>query len=240
MRRPTQRPAAPGWVRPYTGIPAMAVFHNDGGDPPADPPKPGPPPAPAPSPQFTQEDLDRIAAKEKAQGQRAGARQALEDLATELGFTNPDDVKTFVAAARKAQQDALSEEERRRQELEQREQELATREAAAVARERAANRRAVLVGLGATGDDLEDAAALLRVADDADDQAVREAAEALKGRRPELFGTRPAPAPSALPPAPGGAPAGVPPARTTPGKDDAKTRARALAVKMGYAKPDAA
>ncbi|WP_042174538.1 DUF4355 domain-containing protein [Streptomyces sp. NBRC 110035] len=241
MRRPTQRPAAPGWVHPYTGLAGLAVFYNDGGDPPADPPKPGPPPTPAPSPQFTQDDLDRIAAKEKAQGQRAGARQALEDLATELGFTNPDDVKTFVAAARKAQQDALTEEERRRQELEQREQELATREAAATARERAANRRAVLVGLGATGDDLEDAAALLRVADDADDQTVQDAAAALKERRPELFGTKPAPAPSALPPAPGGAPAGAPPARTTPGKDDAKTRARELAIKMGYAKrPDAA
>ncbi|MFD7995504.1 hypothetical protein [Streptomyces mexicanus] len=246
MRRPTQRPglaAAHGWTHPYTGLAGLAVFYNDGGNPPApvsqDPPKPGPPPAPAPVPQYTQEDLERIAAKEKDQGKRAGARQALDDLAKELGFTNPDDVKTFVAAARKAQQDALSEEERRRQELEQREQALAAREASAAARERAANRRAVLVGLGATGDDLEDAAALLRVADDADEQTVREAAEALKQRRPELFGTRPA-QPSQLPPAPGGAPAGAPPARTTPSKDDAKARAKALAVKMGYAKPDAA
>ncbi|MFC9891430.1 hypothetical protein [Streptomyces pilosus] len=245
MRRPAHRPgptAAPGWAHPYTGIPAMAVFYNDGGTPPApvDPPKPGPPPTPTPVPQFTQDDLDRIAAREKAQGQRAGARQALEDLANELGFTNPDDVKTFVAAARKAQQDALSEEERRRQELEQREQELAQREAAAVARERAANRRAVLAGLGATGDDLEDAAALLRVADDADDQAVQDAAAALKERRPELFGAR-TPAASTLPPAPGGSPASNPPSRTTPSKDDAKARARERAIKMGYAKrPDAA
>lgn len=249
MRRPAHRPglaAAHGWTRPYAGIESMAVFYNDGGNPPStDPgtppaPKPGPPPTPTPVPQFTQEDLDRIAAKEKAQGQRAGARQALEDMARELGFTNPDDVKTFVAAARKAQQDALSEDEKRRQELEQREQQLAAREAAAAERERAANRRAVLAGLGATGDDLEDAAALLRVPDDADDQALREAAEALKTRRPELFGSRPATSPSALPPAPGGAPASAPPARSTPSKDDAKARARALAVKMGYAKPDAA
>lgn len=243
MRRPAQhRPAlaAPGWAHPYTGLPGIAVFYNDGGTPPADPPKPAPPPTPTPVPQYTQEDLERIAAKEKDQGKRAGARQALDDLAKELGFTTPDDVKTFVATARQAQQEALTEEERRRQELERREQELAAREAAAIARERAANRRAVLAGLGATGDDLEDAAALLRVADDADEQAVREAAEALKQRRPELFGTRPAPTPSPLPPAPGGAPAGAPPARTTPSKDDAKARAQARAVKMGYAKPDAA
>jgi hypothetical protein len=248
MRAPAQhrRPghtAAPGWAHPYTGPAALAVFYNDGGNPtaPADPPKPGPPPTPAPTPQFTQEDLERIAAREKSQGERAGARKALEDLARELGFTTPDDVKTFVATARKAQQDALSEEERRRQELEQKERDLAAREAAALARERDANRRAILVGLGATGDDLEDAAALLRVADDADEQAVREAAEKLKERRPELFGARPAPAPSPLPPAPGGAPAGAPPARTTPSKDDAKARAVARAQAMGYArKPDAA
>lgn len=242
MRRPAQRPglaAAHGWAHPYTGIAGLAVFYNDGGNPPADPPKPGPPPAPTPVPQFTQDDLDRIAAKEKAQGQRAGARQALEDLAAELGFTNPDDVKTFVAAARKAEEAKKTEEQKRQEELDRREQELAAREAAAVARERAANRRAVLAGLGATGDDLEDAAALLRVADDADDQAVREAAEALKGRRPELFGAKPAPQ-TQLPPAPGGAPAGAPPARNTPSKDDTKAKARALAVKMGYAKPDAA
>ena len=246
MRAPAQhrRPGhttAPGWAHPYTGLDGLAVFYNDGGQPPADPPKPSPPPAaPDTGKQFTQEELERIAAREKSQGERAGARKALEELAQELGFTNPDDVKTFVATARKAQQDALSEEERRRQELERREAELAAREAAAIARERAANRRAVLVGLGATGDDLEDAAALLRVDDDADETAVREAAEKLKERRPELFGTRPAPQTSPLPPAPGGAPAGAPPSRATPSKDDAKTRARQLAVKMGYAKPDAA
>lgn len=240
MRAPAQhrRPGhttAPGWTHPYTGLPGIAVFYNDGGTPPADPPKPSPPPAaPETGKQFTQEELERIAAREKSQGERAGARKALEELAQELGFTNPDDVKTFVATARKAQQDALSEEERRRQELERREAELAAREAAAIARERAANRRAVLAGLGATGDDLEDAAALLRVDDDADEAAVREAAEKLKERRPELFGTRPAPQASPLPPAPGGAPAGAPPARTTPSKDDAKARAVARAQAMGY------
>jgi hypothetical protein len=79
-----------------------------------------------------------------------------------------------------------------------------------MARERAAARRSVLVGLGATGDDLEDAAALLRVDEDADDQAITQAAQQLKDRRPELFGVTPTPPPNTLPPAPGGAPAGGP------------------------------
>ena len=251
MRRPAQHrlgpTPAPGWAHPYTGLTGLAVFYNDGGNPaepaPQDPPKPSPPPAQAPTPQFTQEDLDRIAAKEKSQGQRAGARQALEDLAKELGFTNPDDVKTFVAAARKAQQDALSEEEKRRQELERREQELAAKEAAAVARERAAIRKAALVQLGATGTDLEDALALLerdlRDTPDADEQTVQAAAEALKERRQALFGVTPTPQTSQMPPAPGGAPAGGPPARQAPaGKPG--DRGREMARLRGHVRDNAA
>jgi len=250
MRRPAQprpTPAAPGdgWIHPYTGPLAHAVFYNDGGTPatppapaPADPPKPGPPPGPAK--EFSQEDLDRIAAKEKSQGERAGARKALEEFAAEHGFSNVDDAKAFIAAARKAEEAKKTEEQKRQEELDRREQELADREAAATARERSAARRAVLVGLGATGDDLEDAAALLRVADDADDQAVREGAEALKERRPELFGAQRAPqTPPALPPAPGGAPAGGS-ARNQPTKDDIQARARKRAEQMGFRRTDVA
>lgn len=241
MRRPTQHHPVTGWAHPYTGMQAQAVFHADGGDPESQPPvpKPTPPPAAPPQGSFTQDDLDRIAAKEKAQGQRAGARQALEDFAAEHGFNTVDDAKAFIAAARSAEEAKKSEEQKRQEELDRREQDLAQREAAAAAMQRSAARRAVLVGLGATGDDLEDAAALLRVTDDADDQAVQDAAAALKERRPELFGVKKTPEPNALPPAPGGSPAGGPP-RTHVSKDDVQARARARAQKMGYAKPDAA
>lgn len=241
MRRPTH-PAAgrTAWSHPYTGPASLAVFYNDGGIPPAptpappatDPPKPGPPTPGAAS--FSQEDLERIAAREKSQGERAGARKALEDFAAEHGFTTVDDAKTFIATARQAQQDALSEQEKREQAIADREAKAEAREQAAVLREQAASRRAVLVGLGATGDDLEDAAALLRAADDADDAAVTEAAEALKKRRPELFGAAPDPAArQAMPPAPGGAPAGGPPARQSPaGKPG--DRGRAIAQARGH------
>ncbi|MFF4527003.1 hypothetical protein [Streptomyces bluensis] len=220
MRRPAHHaPAsATAWEHPYRGLAGLAVFYNDGGDPPAPAPAPKPGPPPQPAATFTQEDLDRIAAKEKSQGARAGARQALEDFAAEHGFKNVEDAKEFIAAARKAQEDALSEQEKREKALADREAQLEQREKAATARERDANRRAVLVGLGATGDDLEDAVALLRVDDTADDQAVNEAAAKLKERRPELFGQpRPADPPTGqMPPAPGGAPAGGPPARQSP------------------------
>ncbi|MEU7435745.1 hypothetical protein AB0B07_33630 [Streptomyces sioyaensis] len=217
MRRPAlHHPhlATTGWSHPYA--PNPAICYADGGKDPTpeggaavEPPKPAPPAGKV----FTQDEVAALAAKEKSQGERAGARKALEDFAAANGFKNADDAKAFIDAARQAQQDALSEEEKRRAELERREAELTARESAAIARERNANRRAVLVGLGATGEDLDDAAALLRVEDNADDTAIQEAAAKLKERRPELFGVRPAPAPSSLPPAPGGAPAGGPPAR---------------------------
>lgn len=221
MRRPAQKPYGPtahtAWAHPYHGVGSLAVFYNDGGQDPAAPPvpptpKPGPPPTPAGA--FTQDDLDRIAAKEKDQGKRAGAKEALEKFAAEHGFSTVDDAKAFIAAARQAEQDQLSEQEKREKALAAREADLTAREQAAIAREREANRRAVLVGLGATGDDLEDAAALLRLPDDADEQALAEAAAKLKERRPELFGATassdatPPPAPSGMPapgmPRPGG------------------------------------
>ncbi|MFB7738212.1 hypothetical protein ACFC08_28265 [Streptomyces sp. NPDC056112] len=237
MRRPTHRPglAAPGWTHPYA---SQAVFYNDGGqgDDGNQPPAPSPadlanPPRkntpielrdPETGVVMTQERFAQNMAKER----RAGRHAALRELAEAAGV--PFDVDTFDASkfgqmfqdAEKARQAQLTEEQRRREELEQREQALADREAAAAQRETETQRknrdvqiRAALVRLGATGDDLEDAAALLRVADDADDTAIAEAADALKARRSELFGVTPAPQPGQMPPAPGGAPAGGPPPR---------------------------
>lgn len=237
MRRPTQHhttPASTVWAHPYTGVAGLGVFYNDGGadSDPAGTDGQAPKPAPPAQRVFTEAEMEAVAAKEKAQGKRAGARTALEEFAAEHGFSNVDDAKTFIAAARKAQDDALTEQQKREKDLADREAKAEAREKAAEARERAANRRAVLVGLGATGDDLDDASALLRVPDDADETVLQEAASALKARRPELFGA-PAPAAAALPPAPGGAPAGGPP-RAAATKDDVQARMEALAEKMGY------
>ncbi|MFB7222460.1 hypothetical protein [Streptomyces sp. NPDC056227] len=242
MRRPTQHhttPATTAWAHPYTGVTGLGVFYNDGGDDgPAGTDGQAPKPAPPAQRVFTQAEVESLAAKEKAQGQRAGARTALEEFAAEHGFSNVDDAKAFIAAARKAQDDALTEQQKRERELADREAKAEAREKAAEARERTANRRAVLVGLGATGDDLDDASALLRVPDDADEATLQDAADKLKARRPELFGA-PAPAAAVLPPAPGGAPAGGPP-RTTATKDDINARARKRAEQMGFRSTDAA
>lgn len=267
MRAPAQhrrpgRTAAPGWTHPYTGIPGLAVFYNDGGNPPA-----VPTPADLVPPQrkntpvelrdpetglvMTQERFAQNMAKER----RAGRHAALREIAEAAGITDFD-LDTFDASrfgqmfkeAQAARQAQLTEEQRQAEALEQQAKELADREAKAQQliadaqrRDRETRIRSALVRLGATGEDLDDAAALIRVPDDADDAAIAEAADKLKERRSELFGVSPAPKPGTLPPAPGGAPAGAPPARTVPSKDDAKARALARAQAMGYArKPDAA
>lgn len=263
MRAPAQhhRPgltAARGWAHPYTGAQALAVFYNDGGNPPAPSPTDIPPKRTAPAPVddadqvvMPQDKFTQNMTEQRRRGRHAAYREIAEAAGIEDFDVNTFDPKAFAQqfkeaqAARKAQ---LTEEQRRAEEVTQREQALAAREEAAARLQAEAAKaardvkiRSALVRLGATGDDLEDAAALLRVPDDADDDAITQAADALKVRRGELFGAPSASKPSTLPPAPGGAPAGAPPARTTPSKDDTKARALARAQAMGYAKkPDAA
>jgi hypothetical protein len=151
-----------------------------------------------------QEVLSRLLAREKEQGGRAAVKRLLET----LGFEKADELSAFVKAQQDAERAQLTEVERREKAAADATTAAAQREAAAADRERAAVRRAVLVALGATGDDLLDAERLLAVDEDADEQAVNGAAESLKVRRPELFGGQ-----QVLPPAPGGSPAGGPPAR---------------------------
>ncbi|MFE4915814.1 hypothetical protein ACFRCX_30380 [Streptomyces sp. NPDC056652] len=197
---------------------------------------------------MTQGRFNKIMSREHTKGRNA----ALRELAEAAGVTfDPEDFDprkfgNMFKEAEKARQAQLSEEQRRSEQLAERERAAEAREAAALARETAAARRdresnirAALVRLGATGDDLDDAAALLRVPDNADEAAIAEAATALKDRRGELFGA--ATLPAALPPAPGGAPAGGPPQRTPAGgKDVIKDAARARARSMGLRTDDAA
>ncbi|MFI8792555.1 hypothetical protein [Streptomyces sp. NPDC055105] len=246
MRRPAQHDTA--WSHPYTGLAGLAVFYNDGGeagDPPAAPPATASePPKPSPPAQrtFTQTEVEALAAKEKAQGRRSAAKE----FADKHGFGSIEDAEQFIAAARKAQDDALTEQQRKDREIAEREQAV-EKERAELAAERAATRREkALARLGATDTDLDDAAVLLeralRDAPDADDATVAEAAAALKERRPALFGAAaPATPPvGTLPPAPGGSPAGGP-SRTAGSKDNVQARMNALAEKMGYrTKSDAA
>lgn len=161
---------------------------------------------------IPQDELSRRFAREKDQGRRAGVR----DLLGQLGFESAKSLTEYIESRRQAEQqqkDAeqarLSEVERREQAAAERERQAQERESAATAREREAARRAVLVGLGATGTELEDAVVLLarELEPDADDAPLTQAAEDLKQRRPELFGAR---TPQAPAPPPSGSPSNVP------------------------------
>lgn len=197
---------------------------------------------------ITQRRLNVLMKNEKTEGRNAAIRAIAEAAGLPTDNLDADQVAKLLKDAQAARQLQLTEEQRRAEELTAREQAAAAREAAAEAKEQAAavleretRVRAELVRLGATGDDLDDAFALVRgkLADGADDAAITAAAAALKERRGALFGGTPAP--QTLPPAPGGAPAGGPPARTPAGtKEAVKTAARKRAEEMGLRTPDAA
>ncbi|MFD3495890.1 hypothetical protein ACFWWB_35925 [Streptomyces sp. NPDC058690] len=163
------------------------------------------PPAATPAGTVVDQDvLSKLLAREKQQGERAAVRKLVE----QLGFAKTDDLAAFVKAQQDAQDAQLTEVQRREKAAEDASAAAAAREAAAIAREKATVRRSALVALGATGVDLADAERLLAVDDDADEQAVTDAATALETRRPGLFGTA-----SISAAAPGGSPAGGPPQR---------------------------
>ncbi|MGA5670067.1 hypothetical protein ACPCTG_31875 [Streptomyces pseudogriseolus] len=284
MRRPAQHPAptahaAPGWAHPYTGIPAMAVFYNDGGHDNGQPPMPSPAdlanraPQPQPaSPQpvidkdtgvvMTQERFNKIMTRQYEKSRNSAYREMAQ--AAGIPF-DPDnfDPSTFAQLlkdAQEARQAQLSEEQRRAEEIEREKQALqaektkAEQERAAIqAERRALAREQALTRLGAldqvdehgnvTAPNLQDALAMLerdlRDTPDADPAALAKAAEALKARRPELFGA--APAPQTLPPAPSGGPAGGnAPRQPSTTKDAVREAARARARAMGLRNDEAA
>ncbi|MEW2402138.1 hypothetical protein [Streptomyces sp. NPDC046862] len=239
-------PAAPAQVPTPGEVAARA-----GQQPPATPPTPASEASTVPPGEsevtFTQRRLNKMMSDEKEEGRRAAYRSLAEAAGIDPDTFDPTKFGDVFKQAEQARQQALSEEQRRAEELEKREQALKAREDAAVQREKEATDRdrqtrirAALVKLGATGDDLDDAAALLRVADDASDDDITSAAEALKERRAEMFGGTPAP--QTLPPAPSGGPAGGNAPRQPSGssKDAVRDAARKRAEAMGLRRSDAA
>ncbi|NEC20488.1 hypothetical protein [Streptomyces parvus] len=272
MRRPAQHHSIPAihsaWAHPYTGVPALGVFYNDGGNPPAPAQVPTPaevaartaPPAAPQVPQtpvdpddakvtFTQRRLNTIMRDEKEEGRRAALRAIAESAGLDPDQIDLDQVGKLVKEAGEANRQRMTEVERREadtqaaadaaaQQVADAEQKAATAQALAFE----AQQQMALIRLGANPDDLADVTALLRNdlqgIDQPTEEQIREKAEALKARRPADFGGT---IPQTLPPAPGGAPAGGPPPRTPAGgKDAIKAAAEARARSMGLRTDNAA
>ncbi|MGW3383355.1 hypothetical protein ACWDCO_24605 [Streptomyces albogriseolus] len=202
---------------------------------------------------ITQRRLNVIMRDEKEEGRRAAYRSIAEAAGLDPETFDPSKFGDVFKQAEAARQQQLSEEQRRAEELE-RERQAVQAEKAKADQERAeiqAERRALareqaLTRLGAldvvdehgtvTTPNLQDALAMLerdlRDTPDADTATLAAAAEALKKRRPELFG---APAtPQTLPPAPSGGPAGGnAPRQPASTKDALREAARKRAEAMG-------
>lgn len=253
MTEPTIQPPAapaPGQVPTPADIAARA-----GQQPPA---VPAAPPAPATEPgeemvSFTQRRLNKIMVDEKEEGRRSAYRTIAEAAGLDPETFDPGAFGDLFKQAEQARQQQLSEEQRRTEELQRQTQALQTEKAKleqqqveiAEAR-RALAREQALTRLGAldvvddqgsvTAPNLQDALAMLerdlRENPDADAAALTAAAEALKKRRPELFGA--AAAPQTLPPAPSGGPAsGNAPRQPAGAKDAIQQEARKRAESMG-------
>lgn len=219
-------------------------------DPPADPPADDP----KADKKFTQADLERIGAREKDQGKRAGAAEAHKTLMKTLGLpedTKPEDVKATLDKAKKAELDAMSDAERAQaqakaaQDAATAAQKAAEQERDDAKRERHEGRVAGLleragVGVGKEFDEdtkkrdraLAQATKLLEgeVEVGADSDDIRKAIATLKKDMPALFGT-------VTTTLPGGAPAGTPPGQRQKG-ESVKDAGRKLAEKQGWIKPE--
>ncbi|MFD8470421.1 hypothetical protein ACFV10_35550, partial [Streptomyces cyaneofuscatus] len=135
MRRPTQHHTTPAihsaWAHPYTGVPALGVFYNDGGNPPAPAHVPTPaelaartaPPAAPQVPQtpidpddekvtFTQRRLNTIMRDEKEEGRRAALRAIAESAGLNPDQVDLDQVGKLVKEAGEANRQRMSEVER--------------------------------------------------------------------------------------------------------------------------------
>jgi len=159
---------------------------------------------------YGQEQVSALMTAENAAGKRAGSREAVQSVLDRLGYGKVEDLEAAIKAQRDKEAAELSDADRKLREAQEREARVAAREAEAVRREAAARRRAVLLELACPPADLADADALLTargVTNDADDAAVKAAAEKLKAERPVLFGAAAPPtAPAGTGPSPGGPP----------------------------------
>jgi hypothetical protein len=137
----------------------------------------------------------------KAEAQRLAdqAKKDAEKALREQYGIDPDEVKKILDD-RKAAEDARKDEVTKAQEAAaERERKAEEREREAAKRERAANVRAALLAADVRSDRLAKAELLVKVDDDADEEAIKAAVDAVKADTPEWFPTNSAAGPTIRP-----------------------------------------
>lgn len=131
---------------------------------------------------ISQEELNRIAAREKNEGKQA----ALREIAEKFGMSI-EDAEQLIKAKREADTAQMSEAERKLAEADEKIRKAEERERAADERELQANVRDALRDAGVSKDVVQRAGRLLDVEVGADEAKIKDEVEALKKVMPELF-----------------------------------------------------
>jgi hypothetical protein len=175
---------------------------GDGDDPPKDPPDPKDDGKEDPKKDttFTQEELNRIAAREKDEGKRA----ALADVAKTLGCT-VEEAASIIKTAREADDKQKSEAQRSQEAADKAKAEADAEKAEAAKEKHTARVERVLLKAGVMDEKLEKVARMLDAEVGAEVDKIEAAAKDLKKEFPELFTGKPAGGPPNSDP-PGGPP----------------------------------
>lgn len=163
---------------------ARLRYNVEPGTPSAPTPVPAPPAAGA---TFTQDDLTRIAAEQKARGEREAKAAADAALAEKLGGTTLDELLALKQAKVDAENAAKTEAERLLDEAKADRAAAAQERAAAATEKHATAVRAALIAAGVPEAGLD--AVHLDVAQGADAATIKAAVDALKTKLPGLFAT---------------------------------------------------
>jgi hypothetical protein len=180
---------------------------------------------------FTQDDLNRIATKEKADGRKSGRQELLRD----LGVESEDDIKSLLEAKRKEDDEKLEETEREKRARERAESERDQAKAEAAQAKQTARVEKAMLAAGVPLGVVDRATKMVDLEADADDDAIKAAVEQLKGDLPQLFapaaeGSQEGDKPGGEKPPASGSPSSIPPKPPTTGHEgkSAKDQAREL------------
>lgn len=135
------------------------------------------------NPKFTQKDLNRLLAREKSDGKRVATAEVLQA----LGVQNMDEAKDMIQKLREAEQAQLSDAEKAKNAAELAKAEADKAKADAALERKLARIERALIRAGASEEHIDRVSRLVDVEDDADQDKINEAVEALKEDMPALF-----------------------------------------------------